>query len=197
MVSFGLSAVACCLWFVVGIAFGFHIAKDAGTMKHAGIELRLSVDGVTTLQGDSDFLHYCAKYSGAPIGDWSHVSAWPTCYGVVRVEVRALELEDLDGELAELAELDVDQAAELELGGIIGAAAAAAVYGTADPNCSDPAANAAAPVPEVDTGAANLAELPTQDPPARPKRAAGQDGPAGLGTVIGRIARRARFRSGR
>jgi hypothetical protein len=177
-------------------------------MKHTGIELRISVNGDVTLQGDSDFLHYCAKYSGAALGDWSHVSAWPTCYGTIRVDVRAVELPDLDGELAELA--DVDQAAAVD----VLTAPVCCVCGSADVAyhnyrnqpfcwpCADGhrpapvelADNAAAPVPEVDTGAANLTELPTQDAPARP---AGRRRPADLGIAIARIARRARSRAAR
>ena len=176
MISLGLSAIACCLWFVVGLAFGFHIGREPHTMNHTGIELRIRVNGDVTLQADSDFLHYCAKYAdGVSPGDWMHAAAWPTCYGTIRVEIRALELADLDGELAELG-------AELELGDQAAAAAA------------ELAGNAAAPVPEVDTGAAILTELPTQDAPARPP---GRHRPRDLGIAIARIARRARFLSAR
>lgn len=74
---------------------------------HPGIEVRLTHRGTPVFAGDSDFLHYWAKYAGTPFGEWMSVVAWDTCHGVIRLELRAAELGDWDEDLAELAGMEI------------------------------------------------------------------------------------------
>lgn len=160
-------------------------------MTHQGIAIRLTLDDVPVLSGDSDFLYYCAKYTGVPLGTYFQAAAYPTCYGIVKLEICGLELPELEEELAELELGDVGQAAELA-----GQQTAAA----ADSH-EQSAAAAAVPVATGTGGAAPrlgqsgaagiLTELPGE-PNAPRSRSARRPG-AG----IARIARRALSLSGR
>src|SRR5579863_2717852 len=89
---------------------------------HPGIELRITADGESLILADSDLLYCYAKYADYPAaaGEWRHAAAWHMCHGVLNVDVRAVDLTDIDagpdvdGQVAELARAD-DAIGELEL----------------------------------------------------------------------------------
>lgn len=199
-------------------------------MRYPGIEIRLTLDGDPVITGDSNFLYYCAKYAGLPVGEWIRAAAWHTCQGEIRLEIRPAELGDWDDELAELA--DVDQADEHDFAPVStgpdpacarcgrrggehgqgmeiapdptrdpldsGGAGSKQTAAAASPSASSafPAAAAAAPggaAPRLgQSGTAGILTEPAEPIPARSPQARRRPG-AG----IARIARRARFLSGR
>ena len=65
-------------------------------MTHPGVELTVTMDGEPVFSGDSDFLHDWCKYAAySATGEWLTVAAWPTCRGILRMELRAAQLADV------------------------------------------------------------------------------------------------------
>jgi len=73
-------------------------------MSHPGIELRVTLPVGVVIQGESDWLHYAARFGGHAEGEWVPLLS----HAGVTIELRAVTLEDAPDVPDDISALDGD-----------------------------------------------------------------------------------------